>query len=74
VELDLAPYESRVLVFSDELLPARAPARQTRAPIDISSGWALTFPDSRPMAMPHLGSWTDLRDRNYFPAWRHTNE
>ena len=66
VELDLAPYESRVLVFSDERLPVRAHVRQTRAPIDISSGWTLAFPDSRPMTMPQLRSWTDVPDRKYF--------
>lgn len=71
VELDLAPYESRVLVFSDERLPERdeskrAAARQTPAPIDISSGWAVTFPGAQPVAMNRLQSWTDLPDRKYF--------
>ena len=71
VELDLAPYESRVLVFSDERLPERdrgkrPAARQAPAPIDISSGWAVTFPGSQPVAMDRLQSWTDLPDRKYF--------
>nr|AEQ20323.1 glycosyl hydrolase family 2 protein [uncultured bacterium CSLG10] len=71
VELDLAPYESRVLVFSDESSPLRDENKRpaTRAaptPIDISSGWAVTFPNSPALAMPRLQSWTDLPDRKYF--------
>jgi len=71
MELDLAPYESRVLVFSDERLRERDEGkrpitRQAPTPIDISSGWTVTFPGSQPVAMARLQSWTDLPNRNYF--------
>jgi hypothetical protein len=69
VELELAPYESRVLVFSEERLPEgprRPAARESRAPIDISAGWTVTFPGSQPAAMARLHSWTELPDRKYF--------
>jgi hypothetical protein len=65
VELDLAPYESRVLVFSNERL-AQRPATRQAAPIDISSGWTVTFPGSQPVSMDKLHSWTDEPDHKYF--------
>jgi hypothetical protein len=75
LELELAPYESRVLVFSDDRLPAarrgtrsttREVTRNAAAPIDISSGWTVTFPGSQPAALTRLQSWVDLPDRKYF--------
>ena len=66
VALDLAPYESRVLVFSQERAPAKPAAPPTAAPVDISSGWSVTFPGSSPVAMSPLHSWTDDPDRAYF--------
>ena len=65
MELDLAPYESRVLVFSDQRLGQRPPTREA-PPIDISSGWTVTFPGSQPVPMDRLLSWTDQPDRKYF--------
>ena len=72
IDLALAPYESKILVFSREALPSgrlqdqrRLPARA--AAIDVSSGWSVRFPgSSQPAVMPHLRSWTDDPDRKYF--------
>ncbi len=73
VDLDLAPYESRVLVFSDDAFsndrvdPKLQASRKAVAPIDISSGWTVTFPGaSQPVAMARLRSWTDDPDRKYY--------
>ena len=65
-DLDLAPYESRVLVFSR--LPAEAPASRTaRAVMDLSSGWQVTFAGSRePVRMAALRSWTEEEGRRFF--------
>jgi len=57
--LDLAPYESRVVVFSNERAPA-PPQTAKFAPIDLSGGWTVTFPE-RTIDMPVLRSWTELR-------------
>jgi hypothetical protein len=68
VTLDLAPYESRVLVFSNQ--PAEHPAAPTRpapAPVDISTGWTVTFPGSeQPVVMEQLHSWTEDPSRMYY--------
>jgi len=68
IQLDLAPYESRFLVFFDQG-PAdpNLPSRKEAFPqIDLSSGWSVTFPGSEPIAMTKLQSWTDLPARKYF--------
>ncbi len=57
--LDLAPYESRVVVFSKERAPA--PAKTAAfTPIDLSGGWKVTFPDAT-VEMAALRSWTESR-------------
>jgi hypothetical protein len=65
VALDLEPYESRVLLFSKERA-AKQPAVRLAAPIDISSGWTVTFPGASTMAMQRLHSWTDEPSHRYF--------
>jgi hypothetical protein len=67
-ELDLAPYESRVLVFTDEHLPdSKSPSINGASPqVDLSSGWSVTFPGSESVAIAKLQSWTDMPDRKYF--------
>jgi hypothetical protein len=74
VALDLAPYESTVIVF-----PAAAPGSRTRQsqsaalarplplPLDISSGWRVAFgPSGTPMEWGALRSWTDDEATKYF--------
>jgi hypothetical protein len=72
IDLALAPYESRVLVFSSEVFSGARLQDQQRPPsraaaIDVSSAWSVRFPGSpQPVMMPQLRSWTDDPDRKYF--------
>jgi hypothetical protein len=65
--LNLAPYESRVVVFSKDRVPA-APAVSGAppAPVDVSAGWTLTFAGSPAVNLDTLKSWTDLDGRRFF--------
>lgn len=65
-ELDFAPYESRIFVFSREAKASPAVNPSTAPPIDLSTGWALAFPNSEPTSLDHLESWTDLPNREYY--------
>src|SRR4029453_12276634 len=59
---------SRVLVFSRRVLSGSqtvsSPARQ--GPVDISSGWQLTFGGGTPVKMDKLRSWTDDEQTRYY--------
>ena len=68
IDLDLAPYESRVVVFSKERVAHRpAPAGPVPAPVDLRSGWKVTFAgSSEPVVMTALRSWTEYKTRKYF--------
>jgi hypothetical protein len=68
IALDLAPYESRVVVFSnDRPAPLRTPTAAPPVAIDIGAGWKVTFAGSpQPVAMDRLVSWTDLDAEKYF--------
>jgi hypothetical protein len=68
IDLDLAPYESRVVVFSKERVASRpAPTGPAPAPVDLSSGWKVMFAgSSEPVVMTALRSWTDYESRKYF--------
>ncbi len=75
IALNLAPYESRVLVFSKDRVPAApAPATAAPAPLDLSIGWTLTFSNSPAVNLPTLKSWTDLDGLQFFSGqgtyWR----
>jgi len=59
IQLDLQPYESRVLVFSDRA-GGRVPkiTRSMRDVLDLSTGWTVTFPGvAQPIEMATLRSW-----------------
>ena len=63
---DYAPYESRVLVFSNEAAPA-TPEGGRLIMTDLNGPWVLSFPDtSQPahLAAPH--SWTDEPGRRFY--------
>jgi len=68
VALDLEPYGSRVLIFSKRTLSpvaANRPAQET--PIDLSTGWRVSFGSAgNPTQMPKLSSWTDNDSTRYF--------
>ncbi|MCX6628018.1 MAG: glycosyl hydrolase [Candidatus Solibacter sp.] len=65
MDLDLAPYESRVLVFSKEAAPA-IPAMSGVAipPVDVSANWTVKFPDAPDIRMAALKPWTDAEPDN----------
>jgi hypothetical protein len=66
-DLDLAPYESRVLVFSKQAVtdPPLATGPETTA-MDLSSGWKVTFPGAPAIEMQKLVSWTEEPDRKFY--------
>jgi hypothetical protein len=68
LDLMLAPYESRVVVFSkvrgDEPQLTAAPRP---GPIDLSAGWKVTFAgESQPVTMDAGHSWTEDNTRKHF--------
>jgi hypothetical protein len=67
LDLNLAPYESRVLVFSRQSVtePPLPTGPETTA-MDLSGGWKVTFPGAPPIEMPKLVSWTEEPDRKYY--------
>jgi hypothetical protein len=68
MELELAPYESRVLVFSRAVAPP-IPAMSGPAipPLDVSANWTVKFPDSpQAVQMATLRSWTDDDARKFY--------
>ncbi len=70
VQLDLAPYDSTIVVFTKRSLPVRTPvewAGEVPPPIDLSSGWTVRFgKDGAPLAMNTLASWTALTNEVNF--------
>ena len=64
IVVDLAPYESRVLIYSQAKSAAPVPPVPVRA-IDISKDWTVSFPDA-PDHMQTLHSWTDEPETKYF--------
>jgi hypothetical protein len=69
LDLDLAPYESRVLVFSKDRLESRpaVAAAAPMTPIELSSGWTVKFAGaSEAVQMQELRSWTADEPTKYF--------
>ncbi|HUB79342.1 MAG TPA: glycosyl hydrolase [Bryobacteraceae bacterium] len=65
-DLDLAPYESRVLVFSKDATHDTAPlAGPSTASVDLNGKWTIAFPGEAPSIAP-LHSWTDDEAHRYF--------
>jgi hypothetical protein len=66
--IDLAPYESRVLVFSRAVAPPN-PAMSGPAipPVDVSGNWTVKFVDSpEAVQMAKLRSWTEDEARKFY--------
>jgi len=60
VDLDLAPYESRLLVFSKNAAAALEPVHAAREILDLSAGWHVTLSGlNRSVEMQALRSWTE---------------
>ena len=68
IALSLAPYESRVVVFSKDALAApRQPGGPAPAPVEIAGGWKVTFAGAaQAVNMDRLASWTENEATRYF--------
>jgi hypothetical protein len=65
--LDLAPYESRVLVLADALPALPAPGAATTEIADLGRGWTLRFPgQAQARRLDALRSWTDDEATRHF--------
>ncbi len=67
IPLDFAPYESRLVFFSDQALtPPTMQAASTPTIIELSTGWNLAFPDGPIGPLSSFASWSDdAADRFY---------
>jgi len=68
LRLNLAPYESQVIVF-DRVNAPPIIVRSIRGSLalDLSSGWKVTFPElGEREQMQHLASWTDDERTRYY--------
>jgi hypothetical protein len=67
INLNFAPYESRVLVFSKHAGAADRLGRGPEETLDISPGWTVEFPGlKRPVDMHRLRSWSDDEATKFF--------
>jgi hypothetical protein len=69
VALNLEPYASRVLIFSKRTpsRPAVAGAATAATPVDLSTGWRVSFgQNTAPVMMEQLRSWTEDEQTRYF--------
>lgn len=71
IDLDLAPYESKILYFSShpsqETVASRTHATNLPQPIDLSKEWQVSFPALRySTVMRSLHSWTDDQATRFF--------
>jgi len=81
VELDLQPYESRLVYLANEAAQPRVPPAGTTwkpVEIDLKSDWTLTFKGlGREAHLKELHSWSDLAEFKYYSgevAYRKTLE
>ncbi len=67
IELDLEPFESRLLAFTRRARPLPAPApRRELAAVDLSAHWQVTFAGGRAVHMDRLRSWTEDEATRFF--------
>ena len=70
VELDLQPYESRLILFTNFAARDETKRPIVRAPsktLDLTTGWKITFANTNQTAdMPELHSWSDDPTFKYY--------
>jgi hypothetical protein len=70
VDIDLQPYESRLILFSDSAThreKRRTPLLAPSKTVDLSTDWKITFPETdRTITMPRLRSWSDDPTFKYY--------
>jgi hypothetical protein len=64
--LNLAPYQSRLLVFTKRQLSAKAEVQIAPDPIDLSNDWQVTIGSAPTVSWNKLHSWTDDPATRYF--------
>lgn len=66
-DLNLGPYESRVLVFAKRMLPVPLKAEVKLPPsIDLNSDWQVSFGASSPQSWSRLHSWAEDETTKFF--------
>jgi alpha-L-rhamnosidase len=68
LHMNLAPYESRVVVFTNQVEPLpENPVAAHFDPIDLAHDWKVTFDKTGAKeTMPALESWTDIDEEKYY--------
>ena len=67
LDLNLAPYESRMFVFTKRILPYKEPPGvKIPTPIDLSANWQVSIGTNAATNWPRLRSWTDDESTRYF--------
>jgi len=70
VQLKLAPYESRVFVFTDTAPPSQPKPEASfvgDSPLaELSSSWQIQFPGMAPQSLRNFKSWSDLPGRQFY--------
>ena len=66
VTLDLAPYESRVLVFSKQNAAVTSAPQASGSSIAVTAPWKVTFPGATSENMPKLVSWTSEESKKFY--------
>jgi hypothetical protein len=67
LHMNLAPYESKVVVFTNRAAPAPAEAASQFQPIDVTQGWNVTFDKTGvKQTLPALQSWTGIEGQEYY--------
>jgi hypothetical protein len=68
LHMNLAPYESRVIVFTNPKQPLpENPATVNFAPIDLAHDWKITFDKTGVKeTIPALESWTSIEGEKYY--------
>jgi len=67
IPLDLAPYESRLVFFSNEALtqPTQHPASPSTI-IELDTGWTLAYPDGSSSPISSFMSWSDDAAHSFY--------
>ena len=65
VELNLAPYESRILVYSRHAAAVEHQRTVTRT-LDIGRDWKVSFPGRQAIQMHELRAWTDDESTRFY--------
>jgi alpha-L-rhamnosidase/Glycosyl hydrolases family 28 len=67
ISLELAPYGSTILLFSNRVSPPARTAETATTVARLDSGWSVQFgADSNPVPVDHFHSWTDDPATRYF--------